>query len=60
MAMLGAIVTLLGVVIAFMSLGMMQGVNGRMIMVIVGIVVSLGGIFGMINPAYQKDANWRK
>jgi hypothetical protein len=60
MAIAGVLVTFLGFVIAFMSLGMTQSVNGRMVMVIVGIVVSLVGIMGLINPAYQKNANWRK
>ena len=29
-------------------------------MVLVGIVVSLIGIMGVINPAYQKNAVWKK
>jgi hypothetical protein len=60
MAIAGVLVTFLGFVIAFFSLSMTQSVNGRMVMVIVGIVVSLVGILGLINPAYQKNANWRK
>jgi len=60
MAIAGLIVTFLGFVIAFFSLSMASGVSGRMIMVLVGIAVSLFGIMGLINPAYQKNANWRK
>jgi hypothetical protein len=60
MAIAGLIVTLLGFVIAFMSLGLTQSVNARMIMVLVGIIVSFGGILGLINPAFQKNADWRK
>jgi hypothetical protein len=60
MAIAGLLVTLLGFVIAFFSLGITQSVNGRMVMVIIGIVVSLVGILGLINPAYQKNADWRK
>ena len=60
MAIAGVLVTFLGFLIAFFSLGMTQSVNGRLVMVIVGIVVSLVGIMGLINPAYQKNANWRK
>lgn len=60
MAFIGLIVTFLGFVIAVASLGMMQSVNGRMLMVLVGIAVSLFGIVGIINPAYLKNAIWRK
>lgn len=59
MPLVGLLVTLLGFIISVASLGM--GSTGiRMIMTLVGILVSLGGIFGMINPAYQKKAIWRK
>ena len=60
MAIAGLLVTLLGFVIALMSLSMTQSVNGRMIMALVGIAVSLFGIMGLINTAYNKNAIWRK
>jgi hypothetical protein len=60
MAIAGLLTTLLGFFIAFFSLGMTSSVSARMAMVLIGIVVSLAGIFGLINPAYQKNANWRK
>jgi len=60
MAEIGILVTFLGFVIAVMSLGMTSSVNGRMIMVLVGIAVSLFGIIGLINTAYNKKAIWRK
>ena len=60
MAILGLIVTLAGFAIAVASLGMSSSVSGRMVIVLVGLVVSLGGIFGMINPAFQKNAIWKK
>jgi len=60
MAIAGLLVTLLGFVIALMSLGMTQSVNARMIMILIGIAVSFAGIFGLINKAYQKNAEWRK
>jgi hypothetical protein len=31
-----------------------------MVIVLIGLVVSLAGIIGLINPAYQKKAAWRK
>jgi len=60
MAIAGLIVTLLGFIIAVASLGMSSSVSGRMVIVLVGLAVSLVGIIGLINPAYQKKAAWRK
>ena len=60
MAGIGLIVTLLGFVIAVMGLGMTSSVNGRMIMALVGIAVSMFGIMGLIVTAYNKNAIWRK
>ena len=60
MAIAGLAVTLLGFGIAVASLGMASSVSGRMIMVILGLIVSMVGIIGLINPAYQKKAVWKK
>jgi hypothetical protein len=60
MALAGLVVTLLGFVIAFASLGLTDSVNTRMIMALAGIAISFTGILGMINKAYQKNADWRK
>ncbi|HEY4084540.1 MAG TPA: hypothetical protein VGM43_01320 [Bryobacteraceae bacterium] len=60
MAIAGLAVTLLGFLIALSSLSMTDSVTGRLIMVLIGIVVSLGGIFGLLNTAYLKNAIWRK
>jgi hypothetical protein len=60
MAIVGLIVTFAGFLIAASSVGVMSGTAGRLAMVLAGIVVSLVGILGMINPAYMKQANWKK
>jgi len=60
MVLLGLLITLLGFVISFLSLPMTTSVNARMVMVLIGIAVSLTGIFGIINRAYLKNANWRR
>ena len=60
MTFVGLAVTLLGFVIAFISLGVTDSTAGRMGMVLVGILVSLGGIMGVITPAYQKTWIWKK
>ena len=60
MALVGIIVTFLGFVLAAASVGLSASNTGRLGMVLVGIVVSLVGILGVINPAYQKNAIWKK
>jgi len=60
MVLLGILVTFLGFVISLLSLGVMSSVNGRLVMVLVGLAVSFTGIIGVLNRAYLKNANWRK
>ena len=60
MGIAGLLVTLLGFIIAVASLGISSSVGGRMVIVLIGLAVSLGGIIGLINPAFQKKAAWRK
>jgi hypothetical protein len=60
MAIAGLVVTLLGFVISVASLTLTDSVNGRLVVVLIGIAVSLFGIIGLLNPAYLKKAIWRK
>ena len=60
MAIAGLIVTLLGFLISVFSLDLTASVNGRLVIVLVGLAVSLVGIIGVLNPAYMKNAIWRK
>ena len=60
MAFVGLVVTFLGFVLAASSVGLTASQSGRLGMVLVGIVVSLVGIIGVINPAFQKNALWKK
>ena len=60
MAFIGLLVTILGFVISLLSLGFTTAVGVRMAMAIAGILVSLFGIFGLINAAYLKNAIWKR
>jgi hypothetical protein len=60
MALVGLVVTFIGFLISAASVGVMSATGGRLVMVLVGIAVSLFGILGMINPAYQKDVVWKR
>jgi len=56
----GLVITLLGFVIAVASLGITDSVNGRLVIVLAGIAVSLVGIMGVVNRHFLKNAIWRK
>ncbi len=60
MAFAGLVVTLVGFLLAAGSVGLMTGNAGRLLLVLVGIAISLFGIIGLINPAYQKNAVWKR
>lgn len=60
MILIGILMTFLGFLIAVLSLGMTASVGGRMVIVLIGLAVSLIGIIGVINRAFQKNAIWRR
>jgi uncharacterized membrane protein HdeD (DUF308 family) len=60
MALVGLLVTFAGFLLAAASVAITSSNGGRLGIVIVGVVLCLAGIIGLINPAYQKDAVWKK
>jgi hypothetical protein len=60
MAIIGLVVTVLGFLISFLSLGMTSSVGVRLAMTLIGLAVSITGILGIVNRAYLKNAIWRK
>ena len=60
MMFVGLALALLGFLISVASLGMSSSTSGRMVIVLIGIVVSLVGIIGVMCPAAAKNAIWRK
>ena len=60
MAFAGLVVTFAGFLLAAASVGLTTATTVRLIMVLVGIAMSLGGILGIIAPAYQKNAVWKR
>jgi len=60
MALVGLAVTFVGFLLAVGSVGISASNTVRLVIVLVGIAVSLGGILGLINPAYQKNAVWKR
>ncbi|HEX4030335.1 MAG TPA: hypothetical protein VHX20_08210 [Terracidiphilus sp.] len=55
----GVVVVLLGWVVVLLGLHLTAGVGGRMVMSIIGIAISLGGIFFLLAPASSKNAIWK-
>jgi hypothetical protein len=60
MAFVGVLVTLAGFLVAAGSVGFVGATSVRLIVVLVGIAISLVGIIGVINPAYQQNAVWKR
>ena len=60
MGVVGLVVTFAGFLLAASSVGLTAGTNARLILVLAGIAISLFGIIGLINPAYQKNAVWKR
>jgi hypothetical protein len=60
MVVAGLLVTVLGFGVSLLSLGLPLSTGTRLAMVLAGIAVSLVGIIGLLNPAYLKNAIWKK
>jgi hypothetical protein len=60
MALVGIVITFVGFLLAAASVGISSSNSVRLVLVVIGIVISLGGIMGVINPAYQKNAVWKR
>ncbi len=60
MMIAGILITVVGFLVSLSSLPLSNSVGGRMSIVLAGIVISLVGIFGLINRAYLRNANWRR
>lgn len=60
MAAIGLVLTFLGFVVSLASLGLTDSNTTRLVIVLGGIALSLVGIIGVLNPAYQKNALWKR
>jgi hypothetical protein len=60
MMIAGIVVTIVGFLIALLSLSMSSDAMVRLVIVLVGLAVSLTGIIGVLNRACLSKAIWRK
>ena len=60
MALVGLVITFVGFLLAAASVGITSSNGVRLVLVVVGILISMGGILGVINPAYQKNVVWKR
>jgi len=59
MKLAGVVVIILGWLIVLFGLHVASGVGGRMVMTIVGMIVSLVGVIGILPIACNKNAIWK-
>ena len=60
MTIVGLLITLAGFLLSLLSLSIASSTGARMGLVLAGIAISLAGIIGVINPAYLKNAIWKR
>ena len=60
MTIVGLLITLAGFLLSLLSLSLASSTGARMGLVLAGIATSLAGIIGVINPAYLKNAIWKR
>jgi len=60
MALIGLLMAVGGLLLSILSLSITTSVNGRLILVLLGIALSLVGILGFVNRAYLKNADWKR
>lgn len=60
MAFAGVLITLLGFIIAVLSVAITSSIAGRMVVVLIGVAICLIGIIGVLNRAFLKNAIWRR
>ena len=60
MALVGLVMTFGGFLLAAASVGISSSTSLRLGLVLIGIAISLVGIIGVINPAYEKNAVWKR
>ena len=59
MKLIGALIVLAGWVLTLAGLFISPETTVRGAIALAGIAVSLFGIFGVLNPIYLKNANWK-
>lgn len=60
MKFMGLLVTVCGWLLPLVGLNLTSSLAGRFIFALAGIGLCLIGILGILNPAYVKDAIWKK
>jgi hypothetical protein len=60
MTFVGLLITLAGFLLSLLSLTLTSSTGARMGLVLAGIAISLAGVIGVINPAYLKNAIWKR
>jgi uncharacterized membrane protein len=59
MKIIGILVVLAGWLLPIVGITMTQSVSARFVLTLLGIAVTLFGIFGVLNKAHLKSAIWK-
>ena len=60
MRIIGILLALAGWLLPVVALSMTQSAGARLGACVLGIIISLVGILGVLNPFHQADAIWKK
>ena len=58
--LIGVLLVLVGWLLPVLTLVSVQSAGVRLFLSLLGIAISLAGIFGVLNKAHLKDAVWKK
>jgi hypothetical protein len=59
MKLLGVLLTLLGWVVVLVGLHLTPSIGGKLVIAVIGLVISLVGVIGILPAACNKDAIWK-
>ncbi len=58
--LIGVLLVLVGWLLPVLTLVSVQSTGARLFLSLLGIAISLAGIFGVLNKVHLKDAIWKK
>lgn len=60
MKLLGVVLAVFGWALPVMALSWTSSTGVRLVLCVIGILISLTGILGVLNKAHQKDVIWKR
>ncbi len=60
MKILGVVLAIFGWLLPVMALSWTSSTGVRLVLCVIGILITLTGILGVLNKAHQKDVVWKR